>query len=74
MSEPMLIRCPMYDWVQEAPSREAAIRLLGHHVLTSHSTREQPSWVIMRSAARLAELDVTYVPPDGRWVGLSAPS
>lgn len=66
---PRLIRCPMYDWAQEAPTREAAIRLLTRHMITSHSTREQPAWAIARADARLADLGVTYVPPDGRWVG-----
>lgn len=71
MAEPgaRVVRCPMGDWAQVAPTREAAIALMSRHIQTSHRTDDgAPQWAIDRADARLADLGVTYVPPDGRYV------
>lgn len=67
-----MIRCPMYDWAQGAPTREAAIKLLTRHLMENHRVDGPVGpTMIARTDAKLAELGVTYVPPDGRWVGPS---
>lgn len=64
------IRCPLGDWAQAAPSREAAIELLCRHINEAHciALGGPQRWLLDRYDVRLAELGVEYVPPNGRYV------